>query len=901
MRNLIRRPALRRLAALALILGLALLGGAPSSLRGATAAPAATITVTTTADTVDAAGGNCAAILIGALPGPDGVVSLREAVCAANNTAGDDMITFSGAGTYTLTRTGVNEDNSATGDLDFLSNISLVGNGPASTIIDGNNTDRVLDIDPLQSCACVMSVSGVTIQHGRVDPAAINLGAGIATGLSAYVSVSNSVITANQSVDGTGGGIEGFGRLSLSSVSITNNIADGQGGGLRATGALTLTLGVITGNTGETGGGMWIGSSAGVNMSVTDSTVAGNHAVDRPGGLGANAEDGGGVYVDTDGAVSIQRSTISGNDASRNGGGLYFRDNPGGGAGTVSLTNDTLSGNTAANNGGGLYVESGVFSVNYSTIPLNVADQDNTGGGQGGGAYAAAGTATFQNSILAGNTTRNGARPDCGPGLTSGGYNLFGNATDCPATTGDQNLATLGLPITAVINTTLANNGGRTLTHALTLSASNPAIDTANPGGCVPTDQRGVARPIGPRCDKGAFESQTPPTPTPTPSNTPTATATSTRTSTPTNTATSTATATPTSTATASPTSAATNTPTGTATSTATNTPTNTPTSTATSTPTNTASSTPTRTATSTATNTPTNTPTSTATNTPTRTRTATSTPTAAATQTPSRTPTASPALTGTPTPTATATAPPSATAPPATRTATPLPPTGTATARPSGTAPATSTPRATAPPATATLTPCVITFTDVPLGYWAYDYIRWAYCDGIVSGYADGSFRPDANTTRGQLAKMVVLAAGFPLITPAAPHFNDAPPGSPFYTYIETAYARGVVSGYADGSFRPFYYVTRAQLAKMIVTAAGFPLITPAAATYRDTPPTYWAYTYIETATAHAIVTGYDCGGAGEPCPGRYYRPDALSTRAQLAKLLYQTFGPPALGARAP
>src|SRR6476661_601338 len=118
MKGLPARPRLRLLWTLVLTLGLALLAGAPpAALRGVTAAPAATITVTTTADTLDAAGGNCAAITTTALPGPDGVVSLREAVCAANNTAGADTITFSGAGTYTLTRTGVNEDASATGDL----------------------------------------------------------------------------------------------------------------------------------------------------------------------------------------------------------------------------------------------------------------------------------------------------------------------------------------------------------------------------------------------------------------------------------------------------------------------------------------------------------------------------------------------------------------------------------------------------------------------------------------------------------------------------------------------------------------------------------------------------------------------------------------------------------------
>ena len=61
---------------------------------------AASLTVTTTADTVDAAG-TCAAVTIPALPGPDGQTSLREAVCAANNTAGADTITFSVNGTFT--------------------------------------------------------------------------------------------------------------------------------------------------------------------------------------------------------------------------------------------------------------------------------------------------------------------------------------------------------------------------------------------------------------------------------------------------------------------------------------------------------------------------------------------------------------------------------------------------------------------------------------------------------------------------------------------------------------------------------------------------------------------------------------------------------------------------------
>src|SRR5205807_2219104 len=96
------------------------------------------------------------------------------------------------------------------------------------------------------------------------------------------------------------------------------------------------------------------------------------------------------------------------------------------------------------------------------------------------------------------------------------------------------------------------------------------------------------------------------------------------------------------------------------------------------------------------------------------------------------------------------------------------------------------------------TVTPCPMYFTDVPPGYWAYGYIKWAYCHGIVSGYSDNTFRPENDVTRAQIAKMVVLAAQFPLVLPpGAPHFSDVPPGNPFYTYVEIAYAHNVISGY--------------------------------------------------------------------------------------------------------
>jgi hypothetical protein len=111
-------------------------------------------------------------------------------------------------------------------------------------------------------------------------------------------------------------------------------------------------------------------------------------------------------------------------------------------------------------------------------------------------------------------------------------------------------------------------------------------------------------------------------------------------------------------------------------------------------------------------------------------------------------------------------------------------------------------------------------TFWDVLPEDWYYLYIETAFYHGVVGGYQDGSFHPNSNVTRGQLSKVIVSARLWPLLDPTEPHFLDVPRGSTFYTYIETAQAHAVVSGYGDGTFRPDVEATRGQLAKMLYVA---------------------------------------------------------------------------------
>ena len=89
-----------------------------------------------------------------------------------------------------------------------------------------------------------------------------------------------------------------------------------------------------------------------------------------------------------------------------------------------------------------------------------------------------------------------------------------------------------------------------------------------------------------------------------------------------------------------------------------------------------------------------------------------------------------------------------------------------------------------------------------------------------VISGYIDGTFRPGSDVTRGQLCKIVVLAEGWQVECPEVGHFVDVPAGSAFYCYIETAYNMGIISGYADGTFRPGNNAVRGQLSKIVYEA---------------------------------------------------------------------------------
>lgn len=169
--------------------------------------------------------------------------------------------------------------------------------------------------------------------------------------------------------------------------------------------------------------------------------------------------------------------------------------------------------------------------------------------------------------------------------------------------------------------------------------------------------------------------------------------------------------------------------------------------------------------------------------------------------------------------------------------------------------------------------------FTDTPIDHWADDQIQYLAAQGIISGYADGSFRPDGNVTRAQFARMLVGVMGWEIRTPAKPTFADVGPSFWAYKYIETAAAQGAMSGYSDGTFRPSAGVTRAQIAKIIVTARAWPVDDISSqSSFADVSTDDWLYNYAQIVNAAEVMSGYSDGT---------FRPYSYATRAQIAKIL--------------
>lgn len=148
-------------------------------------------------------------------------------------------------------------------------------------------------------------------------------------------------------------------------------------------------------------------------------------------------------------------------------------------------------------------------------------------------------------------------------------------------------------------------------------------------------------------------------------------------------------------------------------------------------------------------------------------------------------------------------------------------------------------------------------TFSDVPKGYWAANYIGYMQQFGIITGYSDGSFRPDAPVTRAEFA---AIASRFEKLTEGSKSFTDVPDTYWAAKYINFAATRGWVTGYSDGTFKPENPISRAEVAavtcRLLERSADQTYIRSHIGelrTFADVTESHWAYWYaMEAANGH-------------------------------------------------
>ncbi|CAK4834081.1 unnamed protein product [Aphanomyces euteiches] len=177
--------------------------------------------------------------------------------------------------------------------------------------------------------------------------------------------------------------------------------------------------------------------------------------------------------------------------------------------------------------------------------------------------------------------------------------------------------------------------------------------------------------------------------------------------------------------------------------------------------------------------------------------------------------------------------------------------------AKPENITPVTVTPApATPAPATPAPTKPPVIFSDVG-GNWASKEIAKAVELGIVNGYPDGSFRPDEGVTRAEFTSMLVhgmktMAEGDPLT------FKDTGKiGAWAVQAVSQAVKLKIISGYSDGTFRPNASITHAEMVSMVMRASGIPadnIMKTGFADDADIPK--WAKNAVSLAETAGIIT---------------------------------------------
>ncbi len=175
------------------------------------------------------------------------------------------------------------------------------------------------------------------------------------------------------------------------------------------------------------------------------------------------------------------------------------------------------------------------------------------------------------------------------------------------------------------------------------------------------------------------------------------------------------------------------------------------------------------------------------------------------------------------------------------------------------------------------------IPFRDVPKTSWYYNTVKYTYENNLISGANEYEFRPDAKITRGMIVTILWRMEGSPKVT-GVKDFTDVN-GQYYYDAVRWAAKYGVVNGYGDGRFGPNANITREQLATILCNYAKYKgkYVKTSANTskYKDWyRVSSYARESMNWAVSKGVITGKDNGTRVDPL--------GTASRAEAATMIY-------------
>ena len=169
----------------------------------------------------------------------------------------------------------------------------------------------------------------------------------------------------------------------------------------------------------------------------------------------------------------------------------------------------------------------------------------------------------------------------------------------------------------------------------------------------------------------------------------------------------------------------------------------------------------------------------------------------------------------------------------------------------------------------------------DVQPSHGFYEEITYLIDKSIISGYTDGTFKPDRVVTRGEAAIMIGKALKLDG-TQRNTKFKDVGRDSKASGYIASAVEKGIIAGYPNQTFKPNASISRGDMS--IILSRAFDLNIQSAFDFYDVGRNMAAYEHIHKLSAASISIGYSDGS---------YKPALNTTRAQFSAFLARALEP--------